>query len=75
MHDSRQEVASFAERSTALAPAYARAVREENLQDLIMIRRQIAVTLDQADKLIVDCLVSNLERRLAEDIEERLTQQ
>lgn len=75
MHDARQEVAIFANRSTALAPAYARAVQEENLQDLIMIRRQIAADLDQADKIIVDCIVSNLERRLAEDIEERLTEQ
>lgn len=75
MQNTRQEAATFAGRSSALAPAYARAVREENLQDLIMIRRQIAVTLDQADKLIVDCIVSNLERRLAEDIEERLTEQ
>ena len=60
------------ERTMALAPAYQRAVDEENLERLLILRQELANTLEQADKVIIDCIANSLAQRLAGDIERRL---
>ena len=51
------------EASRKLTPMYAKAVADENLQDLILIRSQFAATLMDADRVIADCIVQNIRRR------------
>lgn len=62
------------QRTMNIAPAYARAMKEENLEHILVIRQELAASLEQADKLIVNCIQSVLERRLAEDAETMTTQ-
>lgn len=60
-------VSKTVERNGRLIPLYARAVEEENLQDLVLLRRQMAEMIEEADRLIVHCLVSNLEKRIHDE--------
>lgn len=46
-----------------LTPMYAKAVADEDLQDLILIRSQFAATIMEADRIIADCIVQNIRRR------------
>ena len=51
----------------ALIPLYRKAIQEENLQDLLLIRHELAATVEQADRILVDAVTENIQRRLAED--------
>jgi|1186.fasta_scaffold61746_2 hypothetical protein len=62
----RETVTHMIARHKCLIPLYYRAVAEENLQDLILARHEMAVTVEQVDKAIAECLIRHIERRLAE---------
>ena len=50
-----------------LGPRYERAIREENLEELLMVRYEMAAAVQQADRILADAIVDNIERRLASD--------
>jgi hypothetical protein len=53
--------------SRGLSPTYDRAVREEDMSELLMIRHQMAAAVRRADRLLADAITANIERRLADD--------
>lgn len=59
------------ERARQLSPMYAKAVQEENIVDLLLVRHQLAKILTEADLIITDALARNIERRLAETASDR----
>jgi hypothetical protein len=48
-------------------PLYRKAIQEENLLELLLIRHEMAATVEQADRILVDAVTENIQRRLAED--------
>jgi hypothetical protein len=62
----RETATRMIARHHCLIPMYYRAVAEENLQDLILARHEMAVMVEQVDKAIAECLIRHIERRLDE---------
>lgn len=52
------------ERSRALAPVYAQAVLTGDIQDLLLVRQQLAETMIKADELIADRIEAKIKERL-----------
>lgn len=52
------------ERSRRLTPLYAQAVRDADLQVLILVRSQFAATVREADEFIANRLSMAIDRRL-----------
>jgi hypothetical protein len=69
MHGIPRRSIRLAGRAQSMAPLYARALRERHLQDLILVRRSLGDTLDEADQIVAETIVALLERRLADEIE------
>jgi hypothetical protein len=61
------ETARIIERSRVLGSRYERAIREEDLEELLMVRYEMAAAVQQADRILADAIVDNIERRLAND--------
>ena len=64
--NTKQMADGIIERSRVLGPRYERAIREENLEELLMVRYEMAA-VQQADRILADAIVDNIERRLAND--------
>lgn len=60
-------VAGTCDRNRRLAPIYAKAVEEENLQDILLVRAQLAESIMEADRIIADCIIRNIRRRVTDD--------
>jgi hypothetical protein len=54
------------ERSRVLAPAYAQAVLTGDIQDLLLVRQQLAETMVKADELIAERIEAQIRERLRE---------
>jgi hypothetical protein len=52
------------ERSRVLAPAYAQAVLTGDIQDLLLVRQELAETMIKADELIAERLEAQIRKRL-----------
>jgi hypothetical protein len=63
---AREMAARMIQRHRGLIPMYHKAVREENLQDLLLARHEMAAAVEQVDRTIADCIVKHIQRRLAE---------
>ncbi len=65
--NTKQMADGIIERSRVLGPRYECAIREENLEELLMVRYEMAAAVQQADRILADAIVDNIERRLAND--------
>jgi hypothetical protein len=52
------------ERSRVLAPAYAQAVLTGDIQDLLLVRQELAETMIKADELIAERIEAQIRKRL-----------
>ena len=64
--DTKQRAQKIIERSRVLSPVYERAVREEGMTELLMVRHEMMAAVQQADRVIADAIVENVERRIAD---------
>ena len=63
--ETTQDTRPVRETVTSIIPLYAKAVREQNLQDLILARHEMTVIVEQLDRAIAECLIKHIERQVA----------
>jgi hypothetical protein len=66
MMDSIDARHRLIERSRVLTPVYAQAVLTGDLQDLLLVRQQLAETIAKADEMIATRIETQIRERLRE---------
>ena len=65
--DIQRKAGRVIQRHRCLSPVFDRAVREEDMTGLLMVRHEMAAAVRQADRLLADAITANIERRIAND--------
>jgi hypothetical protein len=63
--ETRRKAEQIIGQSRVLGKMYERAVQEEDLDELLQARHQMMAAVQQADRILADGVVQNIERRLA----------
>ena len=46
------------------APRYEQAIRDEDMQDLLLVRHELAARVREVDMLLADTIVDHVQRRI-----------